>query len=59
MESNKNSQIFNNIGDLCATSEFNDAQMSFFTHNCGVFSEEEENKLEYTAIYETYVKLME
>jgi hypothetical protein len=33
--------------------------MSFFTKNCGIFNEDEENKLEYTSVYETYVKLIE
>ena len=33
--------------------------MAFFDKNCQIFSEEEENKLEYTNVYEAYVKLME
>jgi hypothetical protein len=33
--------------------------MAFFEKNCHIFSEEEENKLEYTNVYEAYVKLIE
>ena len=52
-------KIFNQIGELSSSPEFLDAQMDFFRKNCLLFSNEEENKLEYTTIYETYVALIE
>ena len=57
--SDKNKEIFNQIGELSSGPEFLDAQMDFFKKNCLLFSSEEENKLEYTTIYETYVALIE
>ena len=59
MESDKNLKIFKDIGELCISGEFVEAQMSFFNKNCGIFTDDEENKLEYTNVYETYVKLIE
>ena len=39
--------------------DFHTAQMSFMTSNIDKFDENEENKLEYTAIYESYVEIIE
>ena len=39
--------------------DFHTAQMSFMTGNINKFDENEENKLEYTAIYESYVEIIE
>ena len=42
-----------------ASSDFVDAQLDFIKTNMDKFDEEEENKIEYTGIYETYVGIME
>ena len=49
---NKNIAIFTSICDLVAKPEFQQDQLSFFNLNCVHFESEEENKLEYTTIYE-------
>jgi ADP-ribosylation factor 2-binding protein len=42
-----------------ASTDFVDAQLDFIKTNMDKFDEEEENKIEYTGIYETYVGIME
>jgi hypothetical protein len=42
-----------------ASSDFINAQATFMEANLSAFDENDENKLEYTGIYESYVKIME
>jgi len=49
MEANK--QVFDSIGQLISTIEFQNAQVSFYEANSSKFEDKEENKLEYTTIY--------
>jgi ADP-ribosylation factor-like protein 2-binding protein len=52
-----NTKIFNSICDLIAKPEFTEFQAEFYKTYQSKFDPEEENKLEYTPIYETYVEL--
>ena len=44
---------------LMCDDEFNAIQNGFFDEHCEKFSDEEENRVEYTAIFEDYTALME
>lgn len=59
MEGDKHMGIFKSICDLVTKPEFQNDQMSFFEANYQHFNEEDENKLEYTTIYEQYVEIMD
>lgn len=39
--------------------EFNESQLNFYTGNCQVFTDDEENKHEYKDIHEQYILLLE
>lgn len=52
-------QIFDSISSLIASEDFRSAQMEFVKQKCGVFEDTDENKLEYTPIYEEYLALVE
>ena len=52
-------EVFRGLQDLMASEDFINAQLDFIKHNMDKFDEEEENKIEYTGIYETYVGIME
>ena len=54
-----NMDIFKSVGKVISDDSFNEAQQEFVNKNKDVFSSEDENKLEYTAIFESYVKIME
>lgn len=59
MESSKSKDIFNSISDLVVKPEFLEDQQSFNAKYIDQFDEADENKLEYTGIYEQYVEIME
>ena len=52
-------EIFYQLQAICADSTFVDAQVDFMKANMGTFDENEENKLEYMSIFESYVMSME
>ena len=54
-----NQKIFQQISDLLAAESFAHANMSFFEENCDKFTDDEENKLEYTPIHEEYIQACE
>ena len=55
----KNMAIFDSICELVTKPEFTEDQMAFYQQKCHIFIEEEENKLEYTQVYEQFVEIME
>ena len=57
--SDENTQIFNSIVRIATSSEFNQQQEEFYNLKMKLFDEEDENKLEYTNIYQDYIQLME
>lgn len=59
MQGSTNESIFKSIGDLLAQDEFLNAQEDFLKSNAGLFSDQEENKLEYSEIHEGYVHLLD
>ena len=55
MESiNKDTQIFAYISELIIDSEFVQMQHAFYEKHAEIFNDVEENKLEYTTIFEEY-----
>ena len=54
----QNAAIFNSITELVSSTEFTTATTEFMQKHQGAFSEEDENKLEYTTIFEEYVQIM-
>ena len=60
MESaNTNTEIYSFITSLVIDSEFIQMQNAFFDKHMGQFTVEEENKLEYTTIFEQYQQVMD
>ena len=57
--SQKDTEIFDNIADLITKDTFSSAIAEFMKENCQKFEDSDENKLEYTAIYESYVEILE
>ena len=57
--SQQNKDVFYAIQDIVASPAFLDAQLDFYKNNMAKFDYEDENKLEYTPIYESYVTIME
>lgn len=55
----KNMAIFKDISEYVLAPEFSEAQMTFFEKIKDKFDESEENKLEYTSIFEEYVYILE
>eukprot|EP00771_Trimastix_marina_P002113 gnl/Trimastix_PCT/3227.p1 GENE.gnl/Trimastix_PCT/3227~~gnl/Trimastix_PCT/3227.p1 ORF type:complete len:154 (-),score=46.72 gnl/Trimastix_PCT/3227:87-548(-) len=47
------------LEDILLDEEFLDFQSRFFEQHCQIFEDTEENKLEYTPIFEEYVRTME
>ena len=54
-----NKDVFKAIQDLMTNQVFLNAQLTFMNQHFAVFDENDENKLEYTGIYESYVQVME
>ena len=57
--SSKNKEIFGSICDLVVKPDFLDGQQEFISQYHSVFDIQDENKLEYTQIYERYVEALE
>lgn len=57
--SQENTQIFETIAELVTGIEFQDACVLFMEKHVEVFDEDEENKLEYSEVFEEYVKILE
>lgn len=54
-----NFEIFKMVSEIVQDDEFTNAQNAFFDKNKEPFEETEENKLEYTQIFEQYVSILE
>ena len=52
-------EIFRQISDLVTGSEFMESSYMYMSKHVDVFDDDEENKLEYTPIFEEYVKILE
>ena len=57
--SSENMQVFRTIAELIASSEFQDATFQYLDENKEPFTDDDENKLEYTPIFENYVHILE
>ena len=57
--SHQNADVFRALQRLLAQDEFQDARLEFLNANLAKFEDAEENKLEYTSIYEAYVQIMD
>ena len=51
--------IYHKICNIVTDPEFNEGQLNFFTANCVLFTDDEENKHEYKDIHEQYILLLE
>ena len=47
------------LAQVVASESFKENQLKFFAENCDKFDDEEENKLEYTAIHKAYDTMVE
>ena len=54
-----NLAIFNEIRELTNHVEFLSASKLFCEQNVGIFEADDENKLEYTNVFESYIKILE
>lgn len=52
-------EIIGHIEDIIMDDKFQDVQRTFFDENCGIFSNEEENKFEYMTVFENYIDVVE
>ena len=52
-------QIFNEVVTIVSDAKFLADQMEFFEKHYSIFEDTEENKLEYSPIYESYVYILE
>ena len=59
MTTKANIAIFNSVVEISTTPEFQQGQQDFYHNKMDVFVDAEENKLEYTHVYQDYVQLME
>ena len=57
--SDKNKAIFQSIVTITTSPDFQKGQQEFYHKKKDIFNEDEENKLEYTDVYQDYVHLME
>ena len=55
----KDIKIFKSIVNLVTSLEFQDSQSEFFTKHQDTFTDDEENKLEYQEIYESYLRIVD
>lgn len=63
MENTNNTQnidvIIGHIEDIIMDEKFQGIQKNFFEENCDIFTNEEENKFEYTVVFGKYVEIIE
>lgn len=52
-------EVFRTIAELIASSEFQDASFQYLDQHKDVFTDDDENKLEYTVIFENYVQILD
>lgn len=57
--SSKNLEIFGAIAKLIASSEFQEATFQYMDQHKDVFTDDDENKLEYTPIFNNYINILE
>lgn len=57
--SDRNRAVFDQITDLVTSTDFNDASYQFLDKHKDTFTDDDENKLEYTTIFEEYVQILE
>lgn len=55
----ENMTVFNSIAELVTSTDFGEACSNFLEKHLDTFDDEEENKLEYTEIFEEYVQILE
>ena len=55
----KNTKIFNAISLLITNTDFINCQLEFYKKHIGTFTGTDENKHEYTQIYEAYIQILE
>ena len=54
-----NSAVFGSISELITGTEFQDASIQYMYKHKDKFEDDEENKLEYTTIFEEFVQILE
>ena len=54
-----NQVIFEKIAALVCRADFLEATAAFCAKNALIFDDSEENKLEYTGVFESYVQILE
>ena len=52
-------KVFQTITALLTDHEFQQAQIEFMEKHCSIFEDTDENKLEYSPLYEEFIKLTE
>ena len=57
--SQENQAVFQTLTTLVSSTNFNEAAIEFMQKHMAIFDEEDENKLEYTTIFEEYVTILE
>ncbi len=55
----ENKAVLQAMQEMMTSTDFINAQVTFMNTHCNTFDENDENKLEYTGIYESYVQIME
>ena len=59
MDSNSNQGVFDAIAAQVLQVDFKQNIHSFFGQHCDKFTNDEENKLEYTQIHEAYMEILD
>lgn len=57
--SQQNQAVFGTVTQLVTSTDFCNASIEFLQKHMDVFDEADENKLEYTTIFEEYVSILE
>ena len=52
-------KVFNAIKEVLLTKQFTDACIEYMTQNAAIFEDTDENKLEYTPLFEEYITMTE
>jgi len=52
-------KVFTLLAELVTSTEFTDACYTFLEKNKEIFDDDDENKLEYTSIFEAYITILE
>ena len=57
--SSQNMKVFNSITDVVTKPDFTDSCYQFMDKHKDTFTDDEENKLEYTEIFDQYIKILQ